>query len=430
MITLLILLSLWIKPLYMPFVAYGLQLIAFTLIRLNRRRRLPVCYIYPFVISRVLFWSGTVMLVINILFSRWLVDKVFDPQTINPDIPFICTLIVWPITALICLWAHTHRKELSFCRDCRMRSGTSAERGFLGFIFTREGHYQIWVSLLIAVGVSIIGWSYYGLTYVNESLSKPDRFVFFWSQAMIWFAAALYLGMRYLGIWGYYCQDVEGSAARHGRSTQIRFFVISGNRVCLMPPQTAADMLIPGKNLYDTPAVVFERRRDTVTMSEATRTFQILSGLEKVDLRFFYANVSGNADCNIFHFFAFLTEEDKTEYDKLHPEVKWVTFRDLVELMNTKQLDLLMSSEVLRLYTVTMAWKTYERNGRRRYKIKHYRPTFHLENIKNWTVDYNDPTWLYVADNNQDVPFYYLRRFWRKYVNGVGNYVDEINLPE
>ncbi len=95
-------------------------------------------------------------------------------------------------------------------------------------------------------------------------------------------------------------------------------------------------------------------------------------------------------------------------------------------MINAKQLNPLMSAETLKLYTVAMAWKTYDHNGRRRYRIKHYRPTFHIEDVKSWDVNYNDPTWLYVADNNQDTPFYHLRRIWRKYINGVGNYIEEL----
>ncbi|MCM1401836.1 MAG: hypothetical protein NC189_07450 [Bacteroides sp.] len=430
MITLLALLSIWVRPLYMPFVAYGFQLFAFTLIRHNRTKRLPVCYVFPFVVSRVMFWSGTVMLIINLLFSRWLVDKVFDPTTINPEIPFICTLIVWPITALTCAWAYTHRQSLSFCRDCRMRSGTAAERGFLGMIFTREGYYQIRMGLLISLGVSIVAWSYYALTYVNSHLSVPDKFVFFWSEAMLWLAAAIYLGARYLGIWGYYCQDVEGSVARHGRSTQMRYILVADNLICLRPPQTAADVLIPGVNNYDTPASVFHSYHNTVSMTQAERFFTNLTSLSNVKLRFFYANISGNADCNIFHYFGFLTPEQKARYSELHPEYEWVTFRDVVKMLNSQELNPLMSAELIRLYKITMAWKTYTKNGMRRYKIKHYRPTFRLEDLVNWTVDYNDAAWLYVADNNQDVPFYHLRRLWRKYVNGVGNYIEEITPPQ
>lgn len=67
-----------------------------------------------------------------------------------------------------------------------------------------------------------------------------------------------------------------------------------------------------------------------------------------------------------------------------------------------------------------MAWKTYHSDGTRRYAIKHYTPTFRLRDLHKWKIDFNDPKWLRVADNNEDVRYYRLRRFWRKYINGIG----------
>jgi len=427
MITLLIILSLWVRPVYMPFVAYGLQLIIFILIRRNRLQRLPVCYLFPFITSRILFWSGNVMLIINLLHSRWLSHLVFDPSTVNPDIPFITTLIVAPIAAMICLWAHTHGQRISFCRDCRMRVGTSAERGFLGMLYSRENRYQILVFLIISIAVSVVSWIYYGITYINTSLNRPDRFVFFWGECLVWFAAALYFGMRYLGIWGYYCQDVEGSATRHGRSTRLRYLIIADDLIALRPPQEGADMLLPDSFYFDTPVSITDSRHENISLMEARQTFADLSKIDNADIRFFYSNTRGNADCNIFHFFAFLSPEQKDTLSAEHPDCQWVSLRKLVNLLNDKHLNPLMSAEITRLYTMAMAWKTYNRQGKRRYKIKNYRPTFHVKDIKNWDLDYNDATWLYIADNNQDVPFYHLRRLWRKYINGVGNYIEELS---
>ena len=67
-----------------------------------------------------------------------------------------------------------------------------------------------------------------------------------------------------------------------------------------------------------------------------------------------------------------------------------------------------------------MAWKTYDADGRRRYPIKHYTPPFRIADIKNWDVDYDNPHWIYVSDNNEDSNFYQIRRLWRKYINGIG----------
>ena len=61
-----------------------------------------------------------------------------------------------------------------------------------------------------------------------------------------------------------------------------------------------------------------------------------------------------------------------------------------------------------------MAWKTYDENGYRRYPIKNYHPTFRLRDFGQWSVDYQDPVWLYVANFNQDKPMFHVRRLLRK----------------
>lgn len=78
-----------------------------------------------------------------------------------------------------------------------------------------------------------------------------------------------------------------------------------------------------------------------------------------------------------------------------------------------------MSTEMHRLHTITMAFKTYTTEGLRRYNIKNYRPTFRIKDIKSLDVDFNDSSWLFVADNNEDIPFFRFRKFWRKYINGI-----------
>jgi hypothetical protein len=79
----------------------------------------------------------------------------------------------------------------------------------------------------------------------------------------------------------------------------------------------------------------------------------------------------------------------------------------------------MLASEIKRIYTITMAWKTYTRDGKRLYSIKNYVPTFRLKDLKNWDVDYNDITWINIADNNEDKRFFVLKKLWRKYFSGT-----------
>lgn len=419
-ITLLVILSLWLRPIYLPFVAFGFQFILFMRIRANRRSRLPICYILPFVVSRILFWSGTVMLVINILYTDHFVESVFDITTINRDIPFIVLLIIAPITMIVSGWNYIHRHDNGFCHDCKIQHGTPAERGFLGIIYTQIGHYQLGMLFCLSTACTVIGWAYYAVLYVNESLSDPDRFIFFWLPTLLWLACAIYLGLRYLGIWGYYCQNVEGSMQRQGSSTQLRYILIWDNYICLRNPETDIDRAIIPSTKFDTPITAFIHKIESLNKFDADIFFANMSGIKHADVRFMYSTTNGNVDCNIFHFLCFLTDNQKDSFTTENPDCRWYNMNEIADMINSKRLNPLMSSEIVRLHTIAMAWKTYTADGRRRYKIKHYKPTFHIRDIHKWDVDYNNVNWLYVAAYNQDTPFYCLRRFYRKYINGIG----------
>lgn len=412
--------SLWVNTLYLPFLAWGLQIALFLLIKNNRRSRVPYCYLLPFVMSRVLFWTGVGIAVFNFLTADFMSGYKLLPGNINPETPFLVPLLACPITLAIAGWGYFHRHAISFCRDCRLRHGSPAERGFLGVLFTQEGHYQVGMLCIVSFIFNTVCWGYFFLFYDNSEFINQDRFAFVYGPSLLWVASLIYLAARYLGIWGYYCQNVEGSLIRQGSSTRIRFIMICDDRVALTIPETAIDRAIYPDSKYDTPISAFIYKRERMPLHTAAQYFDDLSGLKNVDVRPMYANLDGNADCNIFHFLCYLTPEQRTTFDDSHPDCQWYSLHELADLINNHQVAPLFAAEVIRLHTIATTWKTYTLDGRRRYKIKNYKPTFRIADIKDWDVDYNDSRWLYVAENNQDTPFYRLRKFWRRYVNGVG----------
>lgn len=420
-ITVLVILSLWLRPIYLPFAAFGFQFLLFMLIRHNRESCIPSCFILPFVISRVLFWTGIVMILVNFLYSSTLIEHLFEASELNRDIPFICVLITSPITAAISGWGYLRRHKISFCRDCQMRNGTPAERGFLGMIYKQVGSYQVGMLFWLSAVLSIIGWSYYALLYVNTNLSVPDKFVFFWIPTLLWFFSAVYLAARYIGIYGYYRQNVEGSIGRHGTSTLLRYIVIWNDYIAIRPPETDSDKKFTLDEKYDTPVSIYTNRVEDLPLPIVQACFSDNTGVESPEVRFMYANLVGNADCNILHYLCFLTDEQKAGFDRANTTCQWLSLSEIAFMINNRLFNPLLSAEIIRLHTIATAWKTYDSDGRRRYKVKNYRPAFRISEIHGWDVDFNDPHWLYVADNNQDTPFYNLRRFWRKYVNGINH---------
>ena len=143
-----------------------------------------------------------------------------------------------------------------------------------------------------------------------------------------------------------------------------------------------------------------------------------LTGLTQYDLRLLYVNSNFRVDCNMFHFACFVESKEQVANSRLEGE--WFTLPELNSLIENDDLSNIFKSEYERIYKISMAWKSYDRQGRRLYNMRNYVPTFRLQDIKDWDVDYNDKEWLFVAKNNQDRSFYRIKRFWHRVINGEG----------
>lgn len=98
-----------------------------------------------------------------------------------------------------------------------------------------------------------------------------------------------------------------------------------------------------------------------------------------------------------------------------------ISLGTLRRLTNEGRVSPLLCSEIDRIYKITMAWKSYDCQGYRLYVIKNYKPTFRLRDFRNWDVYNNDSNWLFVAINNEDIPFFRVKRLWHKFIKGMSN---------
>ena len=408
--------SLWIPPVIMPLVAFVMQGGFDLYIRVNKKQRLHLCLVLPFLATRIMFWTGLIMLMVNILYSRWMIDKIFDEGSINTEIPFITVLILSIVTVAVTLFAIIKGGKLGFCEQCKIRNGTPGERGFLGNLFSQEGKYQIKLLFCTSSLVAIGTWTYYFIEYVNVNLNRPDRYVFFWAPIAMSVFSVIYISLRYISLWKYYSVNLQRRAESQGRYTLMRYLIVCDDKICVRPPMTDPDFAYTTeKKKYDTPASIFIPYRERIPLHEAIMMYDNLSGTQGNDIRFMYSNETGNVDGNIFHYFCFMTEDKREKIEKSFPDLQFLTINEIQNLMNRNKLENLFSAEIVRLYTVAMAWKTYTAEGKRKWKYKDYRPTFRLQDIKNWDVDFNDKNWLEVARHNQDTRFFRLKRFWNKH---------------
>ena len=112
-----------------------------------------------------------------------------------------------------------------------------------------------------------------------------------------------------------------------------------------------------------------------------------------------------------------INEKDIIQQSRIKGEM--YTLANIKKLIAENKVSGIFKSEIERIYKISMAWKTYNQKGNKIYNIKNYKPTFRVCDIKDWDVDYNDISWLFVSGNNADRPFFKIRKFWYKYICGI-----------
>lgn len=381
------------------------------------RSRSAVCPLMPTIAVRSLLMSGFIMVIILISYARGIVDHFFESDLLNRQIPFITVLIISPVTFANTLWAHLCGAKYHACRDCAAILGDVVERGFIGKLFSQESRYQRYMLLGISGVLTLVSWCYYASFYINVNINTPDKFFLGWIPVILYFLSIVYLATRYFTIWAYYYQTVENDNHNLPTSTEIRFLIISGDSIFLTRGEEFSDS--PGDSGFDTPGILFLNYRHEVKQQQAVTMFSDLSQIpaQDYDLRFMYYSEDSTGSHNVFHFICSLRKPSSaTEGTLLRG--RWFNLSELERLLHNRELSPMLAAEIHRLYTVTMAWKTYDITGRRLYKVKNYKPLFRLKGICDWDVDFNSPTWLQVAHLNEDKPLFKLR----KLLNRIGGY--------
>lgn len=414
--------SMWLGRVSLPALAFTISLILFTIVRHNRRAMKPMCYALPFMATCITLITAILLLILDLWNTPRLFPHAPEIHTAsNPSIPYIGTLVVYPVAFIVGVWGWIKGFKIPICVDCRIRYGSIAERGFIGMIFSQESPFQRRLLVLLSFLLSLDGWIYYSKSYINSDLNKIDIYVFVIVPIVIYIISVIYMGVRYLSLWYYYNRDLEGTALRRGRSTTLRYIIIADNEIYLHVPDDNSEIVI-GDEKIDTPAKLTIPHTSSMNLPDARYYFLNMFdqiGNDRIEVRFMYESRNLTSSRNIFHYLVFA--DSHAAIDDSHINGRWFSIVNIKEMLDKRLCSDILAAEIVRLHTIAMAWKTYDREGRRLYLIKHYVPTFRVCDIKKWDVDYNDSHWLYVAHNNEDKPFFRLRRFWHRYISGIKN---------
>lgn len=405
------LLSVWVNLTYIP-IFVALEVIGIYYYIQTQAVNYPRCYLILNVCARSLVVASIIMLLICLVYSTGHIDRFYDPKSLNYSIPYICALIIAPCAFAISCYNVLNRNSVTFCHNCIRRYGTSSERGFIGYVYRREGYMQMVILTWFTGIISLYAWVYYLAFYINVNFNRSDIIFFVVIPVVFYLLGLLYTGLRYAGLLTYYAREIVGTARQRGAITELRYIAICGDSVFLAP----VDAELPNTRL-DTPFSLTERYRKDVAQEEATDDFCNLAHANEANVRYLYTSESGNLDGTIRHYTARVDSMDEVDTTRF-PEGRWYNFYQVKQMVNAAQLTPLLRAEIVRIYTIAMAFKTYDTNGRRLYKVKHYKPTFKLSQIPDLDVDFNDNRWLFIAANNEDRRFFKLRRFYHRMLYG------------
>ncbi len=408
--TLAVVLSLWVHPLWMPLIDLGLA-VALALFGPGRKvmpgepcGRLTIITVY------ILLATGLVSFSINLAYHTSFIRFFFDISTLNHSIPYITSLVLFPICTLIAGLAGTSRLSAKHARLCHLHNEYNPSQPMFGRVV--HGTYRSMLRRMALMGgiISVIDWAYYFLCYSNMSINTPDRFFFFVVPGAMYVWSIIYVHQAYstLTLTNGRIIRASGGQGVSNRSTLtdsavIRFLVIhNGNLLLNVSPATVDECSV------DTPVTEVKPLSFKGDMEIARRDFEHLSGVTDFNIRKLYKSENPIRHNTIYHYLIHIPDDAST--GRLHGE--WTPLDGVDRMLKMGVVTPQFADEIFRVYTTAMAWKTYDRKGRRLYPIRNYHPNFRLADIHKWDVDYEDNHWLRVSRINQDAPLWFLRRLW------------------
>lgn len=398
-----------------PLLAVAFELLLIAMSHHNRRKNNASCFRLIYVTEVILFCSALLLCAVYLYIWQYAGIELTG-QKANPDNPQIPILVVAPISAIVAVVNLAKGIKSNYCFNCMRNNKNKADRSFLDHIYFKESKYDLKLLLVVSLIISVVTWGYYFLYYNNLSISDSDKYFLVIFPLSIYIISLVYLGMRYYGMWQHLKSSGVIRKLIEQAGTTVRYLHISGDKILLKVPNPQNVAINPDGILFDVPLKVVIPYRDKVTEHEAITYFRDQSEY-KADVRPLYESHDTNLYQNLFHYAVYIDPDDQEEVaDKT--EGQWFSLREINTLHRNGVLSPDLWSELHRIYTVTMAAKTYDKDGRRLYPIRHYRPTFHLRDMLKSKVDYNDSNWIYVSQINQDKKFYQLRRLWNKLMTG------------
>lgn len=404
----------WVVPhVWMPLVGVGLIMCMSIFENASKRKTGCHCSMMCDYTIFSLLLSIITMLAINLANTRWINTDVLGNG--NPQIPFISTLVVFTCTPIVFGVALLRRVKTMRCEACRHNSGYTLREVMEHNLFYSEAKALLFMAFYLSVALGIITALYCEFFYINININSPDVFVFFLVPSIAYVLSIFYLVQKYSSI--KFEIKMNGKVEKTEYNTMLRFLVLREDKL-LLEMVTVDEQKF---GLWDTPAVIEIPYTDKVDEDRALAMLKERTGNLDMKIRRLFS--TSNRSHNVFHFAVVLNPDSETNGELLNNnrmlKGEWFNIYEIDSMQRSGLVSRPFAYEIHRIYTMTMAWKTYDLKGKRLYPIKNYRPTFRLADFLDWNLDYDDQRWMMIAQNNEDRPFFKFKKFWRRHVTRV-----------
>lgn len=399
-LTLLCALSTLMNQLWTPFVGLALFLVLRHYVQSKRYTATEApsgCYLIIVVAAQAVLISSVVMLLLNLVQT----NTVNALLGADRHFPVVSTLIVAPVTLLVTAVYRVRHGLTAQCRSCRFRQDFDCAHSFLGELYRVEVVRQLYVMMAFSLLIALAAYLHFFWRFVAVNINRMDTLVFSGVPTLAFALEVVAAYLQYLAVRRFYLRKIDPTKVTQAEFSVLRFIVVNEQNILLVRGDDGR---------FDTPAALRVERSDMVRTPRAKAMFVEQTALRGCSVRFLYGSPNFQAECNVLHYIAVAHTADIPA----GLDAQWVDLDALQQMIARGEVAPRLVSELKRIYLVGRTWKTYHRNGRRRYAIKDYRPTVRLVDVAAWDVEFDDPVWLQVATNNEDMPLFGLRRLWRK----------------
>ncbi len=376
------------------------------------------CYLFPFSIFISLISYTFVLVGINLV-NIWTYWDIYD-ELVFFTRPYIPVLVLGPVSVLTLICLYFMHDRSSVCIDCRVINGPHNARGRIGIMMEHESKWQLKNLIFVFTLISAISWGYFYVEFNPISISARDSFVFTWEVVIILIVDIVYFAMRYYNLYldlKEHDEVVSPEELDHMVTrTYVRYYIICNDSVFIN--LNAPDILdeTDTDGVIETPFMI-SRQTNNISSAEVKSAIEKLSGTNDGKIRFFFGRKSpDNAKYSVMRYFYFLPGEI-SDYPTLDAaKGDWISSEKFKTLLygGSLRFSPMLNADMMRLSTILITSKTYDRSGMRRMRLKQYHPSFTFEEIESCELDFQDNTWLRISCFNSDMPYFKIKRWWQR----------------